>query len=468
MTATGAASRSSRIGSGASRGRYPQLHPGPGHSQQQVASHQRARICSATIDLVAERGYGAVTVSEVVQLAGVSKHTFYRHFKDKDECFLATYDLIALRAAKHVRQAQTGERDWRTRIALALDAWMQVMARHPRAARLALVEAFAGGPAALERMRRAEELFEAMMAQSFARAPDRVQVPRVVIRGLVAGVHRVASARLLENRAHELPDLAEEVLDWMLCLRCEAATAVGQLGCRVPAAPTVAVLDRAAREDPHDAGVGVDDRARILYAAMQLAAREGYWQLSVPRIRAAAGISRRRFDAHFAGVQDCFLAVVEQHTSRALAYARSVGVQRSTWVGRLHRAMHALCVYIAANPAFARLGFVEVFSPGLDGIRCRARTIEEVARRFRASAPAHQRPSALAAEASVGAVWGVIQRYVAGGLSHRLVGIAPTLSYLALAPAVGADRAIAAIGAEHRQMLGPSPPACAAYATTPA
>ena len=427
---------------------YPHLHPGPGLSHEQVASHQRARIYAAMIELVAERGYGAVTVSELARLAGVSKHTVYEHFPGgKQECFLSTYELIVRRSSRRVGAAQKDCRDWRERLHLAFCAWAGGIAREPKAARLALVEAFAGGPAALERMRRAEGLFEAMIDHSFAGAPDGVVVAPLVVKGIVAGVHGVARARLLAGRAHELPGLADELLEWMLCFRCQAATALARLDDppslhRAAPAP-LAIHGGAARGD---------DRARILDAVAHLAFEEGYWQLTVPRIRSGAGVSRKRFDAHFEDVQGCFIAALEHLTDRALAHAAPAGAAARTWPGGVHRALVALCGYIAADPVFARLGFIEVFAPGTDGMLCRARVIADVAEGLRASAPAGQRPSELAAEASVGAVWGIVHRHVASGRAHQLPRVTGVLSYLALAPAVGAQQAVEAITAEQERM----------------
>jgi AcrR family transcriptional regulator len=433
------------------RRRYPTLPPGPGRSREKVASHQRARIHAAMIELVAECGYGAVTVSEVVRRARVSSRSFYEHFGDKDECFLATYDAIALRSARRVAAAHEGERDWSRRLVLALGAWTSGIAREPKMARLALVEAFEGGPAGLERMRRAEEMFEAMIAQSFARAPDPVVVPPLIVKGIVTGVHRVARARLLAGGADELPGLAEEALEWMLCFRCPAAAAVVELQDRSTPALSVARIGVAGDHG----GVRADDRTHILDAVASLAAQDGYWQLTVPRIRTAAGVSRKRFDEHFADVQDCFIAALERHTDRVLArVVTPAGAAGATWGGGLHRALHALCAHLAANPAVARLGFIEVLSPGTGGMRCRERAIAEAAGVFRASAPPGQRPSELAAEASVGAVWGVVHRLVAVGFARRLPQIVPTLSFLALAPAIGAQRAVEAITAEQARMFG--------------
>ncbi len=448
MSGTDVPSGSLRGGAGRSWAPYPKLHPGPGRPREQVASHQRARIYAAMIEFVSERGYGAVTTRELVRLAGVSKHTFYEHFRDKEECFLCTYDLLVRRSMKLVGAAQRDCGDWRERQRLAFRAWADGIACAPRAARLALVEAFAAGPAARERMRRAEGLFATMIEQSFAAAPDTVPVSPLLLGGIVAGVHRVARAQLLAGRAHVLPGLTDELLEWVLCFRCEAAMALERLD--PPAAP---LPDGAARALSVEDGAGAgDDRARILDAAMRLAAEEGYGQLTIPRIRLAAGVSRKRFDAHFVDVQGCFAAALEHLSGCALAHAAAAAAAGRGWPGGLHRALHALCAYIAADPVLARLGFVEVLEPGLDGMRCRAHVIADAAAGLRASAPAGQRPSELSAEASVGAIWGIVHRHIVRGRAHELTRIAPMLSFLTLAPAIGPGRAAREILAEQARM----------------
>jgi AcrR family transcriptional regulator len=421
---------------------YAKLHPGPGWPREQAASHQRARIHAAMIELVAERGYGAVTVRELVHMAGVSTGTFYEHFADKDECFLRTYGLIVRRSTKQVGAAQKDCHDWRERLRLALRAWAEGIVREPQAARLGLVEVFAGGVAALAQMRRAEGHYEAMIQSSFAGAPDPVPAPPLVVKGIVAGVHRVARAQLLAGRAHELPGLADELLEWMLCFRCRDAARLERPGhAAAPVAPAT-----------HDRGVREDDRERILDVAARLAAQEGYWQLTVPRIRTAAGVSRKCFDEHFEDVQGCFVAALERLSERALANAVTAGVGARSWPGGLHRAVCSLCADIGTDPVLARLGFVEVFAPGPDGMRYRERSVAGIAESLRISAPAGQRPSELAAEASIGAVWGVIHHHVAVGRAHQLSRITGVLSYLALAPAIGAEQAVDAIAAEREAM----------------
>ena len=55
----------------------------------------RQRILTAAVDLFADHGYDATSVSQVINRAGVAKGGFYHHFASKDELLYAVYgDLI--------------------------------------------------------------------------------------------------------------------------------------------------------------------------------------------------------------------------------------------------------------------------------------------------------------------------------------------------------------------------------------
>ena len=55
----------------------------------------RQRILTAAVDLFADHGYDATSVSQVITRAGVAKGGFYHHFASKDELLYAVYgDLI--------------------------------------------------------------------------------------------------------------------------------------------------------------------------------------------------------------------------------------------------------------------------------------------------------------------------------------------------------------------------------------
>src|SRR5689334_25119865 len=49
----------------------------------------RERFVAAAVELFYRRGFGAVGIDQVIDAAGVTKTTFYKHFESKDELMVA-------------------------------------------------------------------------------------------------------------------------------------------------------------------------------------------------------------------------------------------------------------------------------------------------------------------------------------------------------------------------------------------
>jgi len=391
------------------------------------------------VELVAEHGCNAVTVAALAKRARVSKRDFYKHFAGKEECFLATYDAIVSHSLRGVLAAVEGEGEWRERLRLGFLTFAGQIADNPEAARLALVEVFAAGAVATKHVVRTNRLFEALVAKSFAEESTRL--PRLVVKGIVAGCGRVARARLLSENPRQLALDGDELMEWALSFCDDDVARLCSLG--LDGAPP---LPAAAAKPPPG-----DERAMILAATARLASREGYAMLTVPRVRAAAGVSGSSFYAHFDGVADCFLATLETLSDRTLATAEPFYLTADGWASGVHRMIVRLCQHLAGDPTLANLAFREVFSPGPETIRWRSETIARLAAMLQRGAPPEQRPTVFAAEASIGAMWGVIHHFVASGSGEQLPVAAPVLSYLALAPALGGAAAVDAIAAPSTQ-----------------
>ena len=62
--------------------------------QQERSNSTRKKLVRATIDLLCERGYAAVTTPDIADRAGVSRGALQYHFSSKDEIFFAAIEEI--------------------------------------------------------------------------------------------------------------------------------------------------------------------------------------------------------------------------------------------------------------------------------------------------------------------------------------------------------------------------------------
>src|SRR5690242_1893989 len=77
-----------------------------------IVHNQRERMLLAVAESVAEQGYATTTVADIIARARLSRRTFYEHFADKEECFLAAYDTVAGQLLSAVGQAYEQAEGW--------------------------------------------------------------------------------------------------------------------------------------------------------------------------------------------------------------------------------------------------------------------------------------------------------------------------------------------------------------------
>ncbi len=112
-------------------------------------------------DVMAEQGYVATSVEDVLKRAGVSRQSFYRLFDSKADCFMAAFDMagdiLLRRVVESFGAGEDGpppidrDDDPPHRFEQAITAYLEVLATELPFARLFLVEVYAAGPEALRR-----------------------------------------------------------------------------------------------------------------------------------------------------------------------------------------------------------------------------------------------------------------------------------------------------------------------------
>jgi AcrR family transcriptional regulator len=195
------------------------LPRGPhGLERDVVLASQRGRMLGAMADAVAAKGYAATTVADVVAGAGVSRKTFYEHFRDKEECFLAAYDagvdlvLDAIVAAR----PDPGDDSWIALMRARVRAYLHTLAANPAFARTFLIEVFAAGPRALDRraevLSRFAQLFRDLHDDALRQFPDLQPVPERIYVAAVGAINELVSDVARERRTAELPELEDTLL----------------------------------------------------------------------------------------------------------------------------------------------------------------------------------------------------------------------------------------------------------------
>lgn len=155
----------------------------------------RRDLIGALAACVAEKGYAATTISDVVALARVSKRTFYEHFGSKEECLLALYEHVTSRLMEIIRAAGSARQRFPARVADGTAAFLSALDSMPEFSRTLLVEMQGAGARAF-RMRQetlrgfARTLVELVEA-SRAANPDLRPLPMPRALAIVGGINEL-------------------------------------------------------------------------------------------------------------------------------------------------------------------------------------------------------------------------------------------------------------------------------------
>jgi AcrR family transcriptional regulator len=195
--------------------RLARLPPGRhGLSREFVAQNQRDRLTAGMIACVAEKGYRGTTVADVSAAAGVSRRTFYGYFSSKEECYLATYDMVAGHLREASLAAGEGERSWAGGVRAEITGAMEFFAANPDLVRFYLIAPPRAGEAIAERYRLGARR---VLAQLATGAPRRARRPSPDVLNAISGGMAALIARKVEAGEGEtltelVPDLCEHFL----------------------------------------------------------------------------------------------------------------------------------------------------------------------------------------------------------------------------------------------------------------
>ncbi|HTD58473.1 MAG TPA: TetR/AcrR family transcriptional regulator, partial [Solirubrobacteraceae bacterium] len=286
---------------------------------------------------------------------------------------------------------------------------------------------------------------------------DEPALSPLLARALAGATHRTIDAYLRAGRSEELAGVAPELARFTRSYHpmpsdfepaktpAPAWPYAGGNGLVGGRAPGTLMLSPNEYEPPRQARssgfLHHSNRERILDATAQLTAAHGYTSLTALSIAEHADVSERAFLAHFKNKDEAFAAAMEIGHLKGQAIVERARAGASDWPSGVSHAIKALLEFLASEPYFTRLAFVDapLASPAL-----MRRTHEHAgayARLLLDGAPRRRRPPQIAPEAAVHGLFELAFHHAAQHTIPELTRVSREAAYLALAPFVGVAEA---------------------------
>jgi AcrR family transcriptional regulator len=172
-----------------------------------VADNQRARILVGVAEVVAQKGYVAMSVEDIVRQSGVSRRTFYDQFRDKRSAFFASFDAVNERVLTATTTAFGSTDDWPEQVRRGLATLLGLLAAEPAFARMAFVEMAMTGPDGLRRLEASIAGFQALLepGEAMAEHPVPAEVPQMIGAAIAELVRRHVVRDDMKSVSRSLP-----------------------------------------------------------------------------------------------------------------------------------------------------------------------------------------------------------------------------------------------------------------------
>jgi AcrR family transcriptional regulator len=394
-----------------------------------VAKNQRERLFSAMVATVAEKGYEATRVADLLALSGVSRASFYEHFDGKGDCFLAMVEALVGPTVRAIQADGSGGGEAHARA--GFERFIELVVDQAPAARICFVDVYSAGPAAVGVIDRATDAFSELMLQTLAQMPGRDGLPPELARAMVGGIQRILHRRLYRGEEAELAALVPQIWEWGLSYL-------------PPPQPLRKPRRRAAApgSGAPDAGLGAHDEAeRILRAFAATVVEHGYTETTVSEVAERASCSLSTFYSHFPDKEAAMLAAVDSGAAQMLAATLPAFRRGGEWPTAVRRAFGSMFAFGPAEPAYTQLGAVEVFGAGRPALERRDGIMAGLEALLTPGYELAPETPPIAAEAIGGAIYALIYDQVRAKGPASLPEIAPLATYVTLCPFIGAEAA---------------------------
>jgi len=408
--------------------RAMKMRPGRGNPPEESERSQRERLFGAIVALSAEQGYEATKIADLVKLAGVSRAAFYEHFRDKQECLLAAVDALVeptIALIERAEDAPTGE----ARVRQAIEAFLTLVARQPAASKVAFIEVYAAGDEGEAEVEKLLDTFEHFGVSQLNEIPGRGGMPPQIVRAMLGGFQKVIQKRLYSDEADQLPRLSEDIATWGLSYPAPPGPLQGP---KRRGRKPKSFSERQAVAHPPE---------RVLRALAAIVAEKGYAATKVAEVVERAGTSQRVFYGHFENKEDAFLAALDSGSAQMLSLVLPAFRRAKSWEESVRAAYEAMFSFGIEEPEYTKLGAVEMYTVGRRALQTRDTVMEGLEALLAPGYELAPQTPPIAAEAIGGAIYALIHDQVKRKGPESMPELAPTATYMTLAPFVGAEPA---------------------------
>jgi AcrR family transcriptional regulator len=174
-------------------------------ARERIRARERERLMAAMLEVSGEVGYRNATVHRVLERSGGHRAQFYRHFRDRADCFAAAHAAEVERLYTSLLAAARQQPSWREALRASLQELFRFAAERPLAARAILREVYVARGQALANYEEVlERLSRAIDSARRETSGSRHSPPPETASFMVGAIEEFVRAQLGAHRQGQL------------------------------------------------------------------------------------------------------------------------------------------------------------------------------------------------------------------------------------------------------------------------
>lgn len=196
-----------------------------------VERHQRDRVVAAVAQVMAEHGYGGLTVERIIALARISRTTFYCHFDNKHEAVIGAHEQIFQRFLAVVQDACRLQVEWADKVRAAIGATLEFATSEPAQTQLLVAGFLAADLTLARRVSVSYDQLAALLSEGRRCHPQAASLPELTERALVGAIATTVARGLVSAEPEPLVGLHSQLTELTLTPYLGMAEAARVVAC---------------------------------------------------------------------------------------------------------------------------------------------------------------------------------------------------------------------------------------------